>query len=273
MFWVVVFLWGLAAGASAITITVDGNLFVEEGEPDWGVDTSSFGENDNNWDPGVPGVFVWQEDEVGENDGFVDPGYGGQNYDVEAVLATFDANYLYVAIATGFPQIGREYGSDWYDAGDIAFDVGADGSWDYALVISTYVDGNDNREAEIDNSIQEVELRGFYKVFSWQGVSVSDHSVSNPFRMKSGTQKGTVDESKFYYVADDPDLPRYIIEAAIPLSLFDEPFTSIKIHWTMECGNDYGEVVAHTPEPASILLAGAGLFAVSMFLRRRRREG
>ncbi len=261
MFWVVVFLWGLAAGASAITIRVDGNLFVDEGEPDWGVDTRSFGENDNNWDPGVPGVFVWQEDKVGENDGFVDPGYGGQNYDVEAVLATFDANYLYVAIATGFPQIGREYRSDWYDAGDIAFDVGADGTWDYALVVSNYVDGDNNRGAT---------LGGFYRVTGWQDVYYDQHSISNPFRMASGTLIDTVD---FAYEADDPDLPRYIIEAAIPLSFFDEPFTSIKIHWTMECGNDYGEVVAHTPEPASILLAGAGLFAVSMFLRRRRREG
>ncbi len=250
MFWVVVFLWGLAAGASALAITLDGDL------SDWGVNTSSFGENDNNWDPGVPGVFVWQEDWV-ENDGYVEPGYGGQNYDVEAILATFDDENLYVAIATGFPQDGL----NGWDAGDIAFDVGANGSWDYALVISNYVDGDNNRSAT---------LGGFYRVTVWQDVYYDQHSISNPFRMASGTLIDTID---FAYKADDPDLPRYIIEAAIPLALFNEPFTSIKIHWTMECGNDYGEVVAHTPEPASILLAGAGLFAVSIFLRRRRREG
>ncbi len=254
LLWVVVFLWGLAAGASAITITLDGNL------SDWGIDTSSFGVNDNNWDPGVPGVFVWQEDWVTVYNGYygyVEPGYGGQNYDVEALLATFDDENLYVAIATGFPQEGL----NGWDAGDIAFDVGADGSWDYALVVSNYVDGDNSRSAT---------LGGFYRVTGWQDVYYDQHSISNPFRMASGTLIDTID---FAYVADDPDLPRYIIEAAIPLSLFDEPFTSIKIHWTMECGNDYGEVVAHTPEPASILLAGAGLFAVSMFLRRRRREG
>ena len=251
LFWVVFFLWELAAGAGALTITVNGTL------SDWGLNTSSFGKNGNHWDPGIPGVFVWQEDEVGSG-GYVGPAYGGQNYDVEAVLATFDDENLYVAIATGFPQAGR----DGWDAGDIAFDLGDDGTWDYALVISNYLDGVETRG---------LTLGGFYEVTNWQDVYYSGHSESNPFRMANGTLLETTD---FAYV-DDPDhsFPRYFIEAAIPLSLFGGPVHEVTIHWTMECGNDYGEVVAHTPEPASILLAGAGLFAVSMFLRRRRREG
>ncbi len=265
MFWIIIFLWGLAAGASALTIMVDGKL------GDWGLDTKNFKKNKNDWDPKKPGVFVWQEDWV-KKGGFVDPGSGGQKYDVEAVLATFDAENLYIAIATGFPKRGRRYDSTtWYDAGDIAFDVGADGTWDYALVLYNFTHYFDFAENKFEKRSRNIVAGGFYKVSSWQEVSISSHSISNPFRMKSGTWVGN---GTIEYKDDlDHSFPRYFIEAAIPLSFFDEPFTSIKIHWTMECGNDYGEVVAHTPEPASILLAGAGLFAVSMFLRRRRREG
>ncbi len=238
------FLLSLTFSAQAISISVDGSL------GDWGLDTSNFGKNGNNWDPGVAGVFVWQEDEVGNN-GYVGPGYGGQKYDVEAVFATFDAEYLYIAIVTGFPQEGT---SSW-KAGDIAIDLGNDGSYDYAFAVV----GHD--------SVSAGEL---YKVSTWENVSYSAHSVSNPWRMEDGYYKG---EGSLAYV-DDPDhsFPRYFIEVGIPLSLFEETVHKVKIHWTMECGNDYGEVVAHTPEPASILLLGAGLFALGVAVRRKRGE-
>lgn len=237
----------LAASAQALSITVDGYL------SDWGLNTSSFGENDNNWDPGLPGVYVFQEDWVGSGD-YVGPGYGAQNYDVEAILVTVVGQNLYVAIATGFPQWGIK---DW-DAGDIAFDVGSDGEWDYALVISNYVDGDNSRETV---------LGGFYQVSSWADVAYEEHAVSNPFRMEEGSLIGTTD---FVYQRD-PDheeFPRYFIEAAIPLAWLGYP-GKITVNWTMECGNDYGKVEATIPEPASILLLGSGLFVVGAFLRKK----
>ncbi len=244
-----IFLLSLTFTAQALTITVDGSL------SDWGLNTSNFEKNRNDWDPGIPRVFVFQEDEVG-NKGYVEPGYGGQKYDVEAILATFDDDYLYIAIATGFPQAGRSYGNDYYDAGDIALDLGNDGSYDYAFVISNYEDGNETRGLTVG---------GLYKVNSWADVLYPSHSVSNPWQMENGTYEG----AGLLSYKDDPDhsFSRYFIEVGIPLDLFEEPVHEVKIHWTMECGNDYGEVVAHTPEPATLLFVGAGLFALGIISR------
>ncbi|WP_022852950.1 PEP-CTERM sorting domain-containing protein [Thermodesulfatator atlanticus] len=244
-----IFFW--AAKGQALTINVDGNL------ADWGLNTTNFAENGNNWDPGIPEVFVWQEDEVGAN-GYVGPGYGGQDYDVEAMLATISNGYLYLAISTGFPQSGTSS----YDAGDISLDLGNDGTWDYAFIISNYVGGQENRG---------LTLGGLYKVTSWQDVAYTAHAVSNPFRMENGTYLGA---GELAY-EDDPEhsFSRYFIEAAIPLSLLNlSNYHQIKIHWTMECGNDYGEVMAHTPESASYMLLGAGLFAAGMLIRRKRTD-
>lgn len=246
IFWAGLLLLLLVSSARALSITLDGDL------SDWRLDTRSFEENDNNWDPGIAGVYVFQEDWVGD-DGFVGPGYGGQNYDVEAILLTLDEDYLYLAISTGFPREGR---NSW-DAGDIAFDVGSDGVWDYALVLSNYVDGDNSRS---------VTVGGFYEVRSWADVYFEEHRESNPFRMEEGTLIATID---FVY-EDDPyqdDFARYFIEAAIPLDLLGS--TKITVNWTMECGNDYGRVRTQLPEPASILLVGSGVLVFAALLRKK----
>ena len=237
----------LFSAVQGITIRVDGNF------SDWRLNTSDFGENYNNWDPEVPGVFVWQEDWVGGG-GYVGPGYGGQKYDVEAILATFDNDNLYVGIATGFPQQGYGY-NYWHDAGDIFLDIDGNGYWDYAFIISNYIDGRETRD---------LVLGSLYEVSS---VKKSLRKEADPWQLESGSLIG---RGTLAYV-DDPehDFSRYFIEIGIPLDLLGN-FSKVKIHWTMECGNDYGEVIAYTPEPASILLLGAGLFAVGLMVKRRK---
>ena len=83
-----------ACGASA-DIMVNGNL------SDWGVTPGS------QWHNSI-GAFEWIEPQVG-NDGYVGPGYGGQRFNVEAMYAHADSNYLYYAIVTGFPEAGTTY--------------------------------------------------------------------------------------------------------------------------------------------------------------------
>ena len=239
----------LLTAFSAQAITIDGNL------SDWGLDTSSFGENGNDWSQVNPGVFVWQEDCVGydcpgaDRDDYVGPGYGGQTYDVEAILATLDDSYLYIAIVTGFPLEGY----NGYEVGDIFIDVNLqDDAWDYAFVLKNH---------------DSFRAGNIYEVKKTEDVKYSQHAVSNPWRVASG---GLMDGGDFEYV-DDPDhaFSRYFIEAKVPVYLLGS-LSGFKIHWTMECGNDYGELVAHAPEPASILLLGAGLFAVGLMVKRRK---
>lgn len=241
------FWWGVTA-AFALTVNVDGNL------SDWGLNTTNFGVNGNDWDPGLSGVYVAQEDWVGSG-GYVGPGWGGQDYDIEAILVTSDATNLYIAIASGFPP----FNNGRYDPGDIAIDLGADGSYDYAFVF--YPDNRSNITHD-DALYQVLDPNN-----AWENVCYNDFSESNPFRLLK-------DKANLYqYIADgsfavtSDNTPRYLMEISIPWSALGDYVGWFKVHWTMECGNDYLEVTAfHTPEPASVLLVGSALLLLGISL-------
>jgi len=88
--------------------------------------------------------------------GWVEPGYGGQNFDIEAMYAFADDTGLYVAVATGFDRGGVEgwNGSPFYRPGDLFIDFGADGSWD--LAIETF----NNEHSIPTGSMQQPEAIG-----------------------------------------------------------------------------------------------------------------
>jgi len=70
--------------------------FVADGDlSEWGVTPATDWTND-------VGAVEWIEPEVGSH-GYVGPGVGGQQFNVEAAYATADCQYLYYAIVTGFP--------------------------------------------------------------------------------------------------------------------------------------------------------------------------
>ncbi len=251
------FWWGVTA-AFALTVTVDGNL------SDWGLDTSGFGVNDNDWDPHISGVYVGQEDKVYNDSGLVGPGYGGQKYDIEAILVTSDATNLYIAIASGFPPFNN--GS--YDPGDIAIDLGADGSYDYAFVF--YPDNRSN--ITHDDALYQV-----LDSSAWEDVYYSQHSESNPFRLQDvANLYQYVADGSFAYTSNyipNSTFRRYLMEVSIPWSALGGYVGWFKVHWTMECGNDHLEVTAyHTPEPASVLLVGSALLLIGIPLTGRVRR-
>ncbi len=225
------------------TVGIDGSL------DDWGVIPGT------DWIPKA-GASYSLEDNAPNSSGYVGPGYGNQEYDVEALYVTWDSANLYVAIVTGFPQTGRDYNSIHFDAGDIAIDVGLDGNYDYALRVA----GS--------------EVGSFYQVSSWEDVYYSSYVESNPFRAATGSLLGSGTLSYLPWSGwDDNDLAsqRYIIEASIPLALFNGPLGSFGVHWTIECGNDYLNVEAiHTPEPATLILIGSGLLGMGALRGRRR---
>ena len=114
--------------AHAFSINVDGNL------SEWGVTPGAWSTvggvrvNNSDWVPNA-GILSTVEDSDPAGTGYLNPGWGGQPFDAEAMYATYDSTNLYFAIATGkSPDL-----VSGYRPGDIAFDFGQNGSYEYGI--------------------------------------------------------------------------------------------------------------------------------------------
>lgn len=217
---------------------------------DWGISYGKWGGGE-----GAPEViYSYIEDWTWGNHGYLGPGWGGDAYDMEAAYLAWDPDYLYLAVVTGFPLEGRFHNGDYYAAGDIALDVTGDQVYDFAVDVT-------------DGALRSGDL-------AWQnpaiGGSSSFRGVSDPLRVTSWTN--TKPLAGFSYGEYEG---RYAIEAKISLDVLG-PVEAYKMHWTMGCGNDVGEILVRgpvqvTPEPGSLLLLGGGL-AIAGIARRLRRK-
>lgn len=81
------------------------------------------------WTPHA-GIYSTIEDQVGSGAYYLNPGWGGQAYDAEALYATIIGSKLYIALATGHNPLTRQNpGSNSYGAGDFAIDFGKWRCW------------------------------------------------------------------------------------------------------------------------------------------------
>ena len=231
------------------------------------------------------------EDWVGNN-GYVDPGYGGQAFDAEYLLYKVENNRLHIGLQTGFDlQDGHvEYNSGHYWAGDIALSF--DGvtlnnsgtgykkrTFEYAVDLgfgtqcsyeSLYNGGtckSDDQDFSGDNA-------GLYKDVTWNNGGEIGFNSSNPFAMKSGTEvAGLLDVQ--VGSADEGDGLSYYRTFSIDLAVLNAEgitdLTNVDVHWTMTCGND--AVDGHfdyrptspgstVPEPSSLVLFSLGLLGI-----------
>ena len=233
----------LAAAASvALAGPASASLFLD----DWGVSY-------DNWNPvdfDGSATYVVEDFKPGDNPtGWLDPGYGGQNFDVEAMYFGVDDTSYYMAVVTGFRPEGRQ----GFEAGDIFFDANNDGTYDYAFDTS--------EDGEMVSGITAVEYSDAGGGESWGGVS-------DPFRVLTYSGAPVADLAWSYAAFDG----RYAIEVVIDKGYFGS-LTEVAVHWTMGCGNDAGDLVATVPEPATLLLFGVGLVGVAgRQIRRRRRS-
>jgi len=252
------------SGHAGATIIVDGNL------SDWGI-------NQATWVPNVPNADIHYtiEDSTGKGSYWLNPGWGGQAYDAEALYATIADDKLYIALATGHnPRTLNQPSSNSYGAGDFAIDLGKNGiyelginiktaigsfgeeggvyvnpNWDYGLwnVAGNYAPGNPDKT-------HPTSLLG--------GTKIGNAALSYTTQGVSGYGQNTSDVHYFYEMSIDLDLLRQAGWNGSPFN----------IHWTENCANDSivvdpGQSV---PEPGSLALLGAGFFGLIGFRRRVR---
>ncbi len=243
------FLGSLGVNAyAAPTITVNGDL------SDWGVTQNG---NATDWNPtSNSGINFTIEDQQSD---YLEPGYGGQDYDAEAIYAYKGQDTLFIALATGHnPEASNEGGS--YGAGDFAIDFGADGSYEMGINIKPEWDGFG-------------ASGGVYKVNDWGYGLWEDGEVSgyvkteHPTSIMDGELLGAavlaISGPQAGYGEWQSDL-HYFYEMSVDLDILRSAGWNgekFNIHWTMNCANDSIVVdpPATVPTPGTFLLVIAGL--------------
>ncbi|MCP4284859.1 MAG: PEP-CTERM sorting domain-containing protein [Gammaproteobacteria bacterium] len=213
--------------------------------------------------------------------GYVSPGWGGQEYDAEAIYINKTANLLEIAVVTGMhPTAAHTYGP-----GDIAIDLNyqMNGSASFDIGIVTTGDNA--------GKIYQVDAGGWnYGLWNESGGhDPLDPDQAHPTSIKNSSVNSLLGNADaFYYgeaLYDNTSLLQlgehagdnhYLIALSIDLNRTDLEFLTNGLeqgaflaHWTMNCANDSVEVdpPAGVPEPASILLVFAGLLGFISFRR------
>ena len=261
-----------AQQASALVISVDSDL------DDWLAKKPEGKSSD--WTPRSDADIKWAEED--QRNGYLNPGWGGQKYDAEAIYVNRSDGFINIAVVTG----RAPNGSGWA-AGDLAIDFGNDGVFEVGVVSLT-----DSTGIGAAGDLYLVDAWD-YGIWSAPGVAgdpdaPSAFSQKHPTTVKAGTDIGDVDLSygDFAYGGETGlDLgeyghggKHYVIETAIPISMLATHFDaetlndSFLVHWTMACANDFVEVdpPGMVPIPAPLSLLVIGLLALAT--RRARRD-
>lgn len=211
---------------------------------------------------------VASEDQEGSFN-YVNPGFGGQDFDAESMYYRFDqhTNVLSLGIQTGFDLEDGHVayqGRDYY-AGDLALSFnGSDYDYavDFGLRTLDYSPANNHwgyspSEVNTASGANGIDPAGFYSVSEWNN-NIYYQAESSPFAMDEGSiVAGLLSnevgfENSSYYRTVSFDLSS--------LGLGNE--FEMAMHWTMSCGNDAVDAAVNVAEPDSAYLLGLGLFAL-----------
>jgi hypothetical protein len=266
----------LLSAGSAQAFSIDGNL------SDWGIQRTGHA---SDWTPNSSVAAYVVEDQTGGLNTYLNPGYGGQAYDAEAIYVAFDANNLYIAIATGqnpnTPNIFTAAG-DSYGPGDIAIDFGANGSFDYGIELL----GSTKTTAGHVYSNVNWGLGLWKSNGAWTGYydpnAAGNRALANPAHPTSILSGADVGTGTVAYTTIGQNnygiWPRdlhFFYEVSVPLSSFGADWangTHFDVHWTQNCANDSILVdppVGHVPEPGTLALLPLGMIGLVVLRRKK----
>lgn len=271
----------LVSAGSAQAFVIDANL------ADWGVQRNS---NASGWTPNSSAAAHKIED---QHNSYLNPGYGGQSYDAEAMYLAWNQSTLFIAIATGHkPSTVNNPTGNSYATGDIAIDFGINGSFDYGIELlgsptatAGHVYSNVNWALGIWKS--NGAWTGYYDPNTAASRALAD--PAHPTSILSGTDVGTgvVAYSNIglnNYGAWPGDL-HYFYEVAVPLSTFSADWANgnpFRVHWTQNCANDSiwvdatatrittsGLSTHPVPEPGTLFLLPLGMLGIVAMRRNK----
>jgi len=270
---------GLWTASSAIgqADVITGDLGTYFGAPTATAYNTAYDHPDSFWQPTKPGVSWWAEDttQLGGVPSCVGPGYGGQNFDVEAAYMTSSGGKLYGGFVSGFDLQGQ-YGwnkYEFYHTGDLFFDTNGDGKWDLAVALSTRTINGFTFQQGYAYTPTSSQITWYTKPDPYTSSEPSQlttkfgagftqvPSYLVGFEYIPG---GTADDNATAYPPYQKDDHNVVI-VSLDGSLLTG--STVTMHYTEDCGNDFFNLT--TPEPGLALLA-LGAAVAGAYARRRK---